>query len=42
MQKSKVVCDILEQCAGDGGLHHALEACVVKRADVGHAELARS
>jgi len=38
MQKSKVVCDILEQCAVMGDLHHALEACVVKRADV-HAEL---
>jgi alanine dehydrogenase len=38
MQNSKVVCDILEQCAVMGDLHHALEASVVKRADV-HAEL---
>jgi ornithine cyclodeaminase/alanine dehydrogenase-like protein (mu-crystallin family) len=38
MQGSKIVCDILEQCAVMGDLHHALEACVVKRADV-HAEL---
>ena len=38
MAKSKIVCDILEQCAAMGDLHHALDACVVTRADV-HAEL---
>jgi alanine dehydrogenase len=38
MAKSKIVCDILEQCAVMGDLHHALDAGVVTRADV-HAEL---
>lgn len=35
---SKIVADVLEQCATIGDLHHALEAGVVSRADV-HAEL---
>jgi alanine dehydrogenase len=38
MAASKVVCDILEQCAVMGDLHHALEAGVVTRANV-YAEL---
>jgi alanine dehydrogenase len=38
MAKSKVVCDILEQCAVMGDLHHALESGLMKRSDV-HAEL---
>jgi alanine dehydrogenase len=38
MASSKVVVDVLEQCATIGDLHHALEAGVVVRADV-HAEL---
>jgi alanine dehydrogenase len=38
MARGKIVCDILEQCAVMGDLHHALEAGVVTRADV-HAEL---
>src|SRR5262249_55074852 len=38
MAKSKIVCDVLEQCAAIGDLHHALEAGVVSRSDV-HAEL---
>jgi len=38
MARSKIVCDILEQCAGIGDLHHALEASAVSRSDV-HAEL---
>jgi len=38
MAKSKIVCDILEQCATIGDLHHALDAGVVSRSDV-HAEL---
>jgi alanine dehydrogenase len=38
MARSKIVCDILEQCAAMGDLHHALEAGVVTRANV-HAEL---
>lgn len=38
MAKSKIVCDILEQCAVMGDLHHALEAGAVSRSDV-HAEL---
>jgi alanine dehydrogenase len=38
MASSKVVCDILEQCAVMGDLHHALEAGVVTLADV-YAEL---
>jgi len=38
LAKSKIVCDILEQCAVMGDLHHALDAGVLTRADV-HAEL---
>jgi alanine dehydrogenase len=38
MAASKVVCDILEQCAVMGDLHHALESGVVTRANV-YAEL---
>jgi ornithine cyclodeaminase/alanine dehydrogenase-like protein (mu-crystallin family) len=38
MARSKVVCDIIEQCAAMGDLHHALDAGVVSQADV-HAEL---
>jgi alanine dehydrogenase len=38
MARSKIVCDILEQCAVMGDLHHALDAGVVSRADV-YAEL---
>lgn len=38
LAKSKIVCDILEQCAVMGDLHHALNAGVVTRPDV-HAEL---
>jgi alanine dehydrogenase len=38
MARSKVVCDILEQCTMMGDLHHALDAGVVTRANV-HAEL---
>jgi ornithine cyclodeaminase/alanine dehydrogenase-like protein (mu-crystallin family) len=38
MRKSKIVCDILEQCAVMGDLHHALDAGVVSRANV-YAEL---
>ena len=38
MAKSKIVCDILEQCAVMGDLHHALNAGAVTREDV-HAEL---
>lgn len=38
MAKSKIVADILEQCAAMGDLHHALDAGVVAEADV-HAEL---
>jgi alanine dehydrogenase len=38
MAKSKIVCDILEQCAAMGDLRHALEAGMVSRSDV-HAEL---
>jgi alanine dehydrogenase len=38
MARSKIVCDMLEQCAAMGDLHHALEAGVVTRANV-HAEL---
>jgi alanine dehydrogenase len=34
MSKSKVVCDVLEQCAVMGDLHHALEAGAMNRADV--------
>lgn len=38
MRRSKIVVDIVEQCAVMGDLHHALEAGVVTRTDV-HAEL---
>jgi ornithine cyclodeaminase/alanine dehydrogenase-like protein (mu-crystallin family) len=38
MARSKVVCDILEQCAAMGDLHHALDAGLMTRANV-HAEL---
>ena len=38
MARSKIVCDILEQCAVMGDLHHALDAGAVTRANV-HAEL---
>lgn len=38
MAKCKIVCDILEQCATMGDLHHALDAGAVSRSDV-HAEL---
>ena len=38
MASAKIVVDILEQCAGIGDLHHALEAGAVTRADV-YAEL---
>jgi alanine dehydrogenase len=38
MAKSKIVADILEQCASMGDLHHAIAAGVVTRANV-HAEL---
>jgi len=38
MAKSKIVADILEQCASIGDLNHAIAAGVVTRADV-HAEL---
>lgn len=38
MARSKIVCDILEQCAVMGDLHHALDAGVVTQANV-HAEL---
>ena len=38
MSRSKIVCDMVEQCAAIGDLHHALEAGVVSRSDV-HAEL---
>ena len=38
MTHSKIVCDVIEQCATMGDLHHALEAGIVKTDDV-HAEL---
>jgi alanine dehydrogenase len=38
MAGSKVVVDVLDQCAESGDLHHALRAGVVRRSDV-HAEL---
>jgi alanine dehydrogenase len=38
MARSKIVCDILEQCAVMGDLHHALDAGALTRATV-HAEL---
>jgi len=34
MSKAKVVCDLVEQCAVMGDLHHALESCVMQRTDV--------
>lgn len=34
MSKAKVVCDVLEQCAAIGDLHHALESGAMRRADV--------
>ena len=39
MAKGKIVCDLVEQCAVMGDLHHALAAGAMTRADV-HAELA--
>jgi ornithine cyclodeaminase/alanine dehydrogenase-like protein (mu-crystallin family) len=38
MANSKIVCDVVEQCAAMGDLHHALAAGAMTRADV-HAEL---
>jgi alanine dehydrogenase len=38
MSKAKVVCDLLEQCAVMGDLHHALESGTMSRSDV-YAEL---
>jgi alanine dehydrogenase len=38
MKRSKVVCDVLDQCASMGDLHHALDGGVMTREDV-HAEL---
>jgi alanine dehydrogenase len=38
MARGKIVCDVIEQCASMGDLHHALSAGVVNREDV-HAEL---
>ena len=38
MAKSKIVCDIVEQCAAIGDLHHALDAGLISRSDV-YAEL---
>jgi alanine dehydrogenase len=38
MARSKIVCDVLEQCATIGDLHHALEAGALSRSDV-YAEL---
>jgi ornithine cyclodeaminase/alanine dehydrogenase-like protein (mu-crystallin family) len=38
MAKSKIVVDVLQQCAVMGDLHHALEAGVLTQADV-YAEL---
>jgi ornithine cyclodeaminase/alanine dehydrogenase len=38
MAGSKIVCDILEQCAVMGDLHHALDAGLVTRSNV-YAEL---
>jgi alanine dehydrogenase len=38
MAHSKIVCDVVAQCAVMGDLHHALQAGVVKMEDV-HAEL---
>jgi len=39
LASAKVVVDVLEQCAAIGELHHALDARLMRRADV-HAELA--
>jgi alanine dehydrogenase len=38
LTKSKVVCDLVEQCAHIGELHHAIEQGLMKREDI-HAEL---
>ena len=38
LAKSKIVCDVIEQCAGMGDLHHALSEGLLVDADV-HAEL---
>ena len=38
MARSKIVCDVIEQCAGMGDLHHALSAGLVNKEDV-YAEL---
>ena len=38
MARSKIVCDVIEQCATMGDLHHALNAGTVKTDDI-HAEL---
>ncbi|HEY6970099.1 MAG TPA: ornithine cyclodeaminase family protein [Candidatus Angelobacter sp.] len=38
LQRSKVVADVLEQCAAIGELHHALDVGIMTRAEV-HAEL---
>jgi alanine dehydrogenase len=38
LARSKVVVDVMDQCAVIGDLHHALEAGVIRREDV-HAEL---
>jgi alanine dehydrogenase len=38
LAKSKVVCDIVDQCSVMGDLHHAMDAGVITKADV-HAEL---
>jgi len=38
MARSKIVCDVIEQCASMGDLHHALNAGTVKAEDV-HGEL---
>jgi ornithine cyclodeaminase/alanine dehydrogenase-like protein (mu-crystallin family) len=34
LARAKVVCDVTEQCAVMGDLHHAMKAGVMKRADV--------
>jgi ornithine cyclodeaminase/alanine dehydrogenase-like protein (mu-crystallin family) len=36
--RSKIVCDVTDQCAVMGDLHHALAAGLIERSDV-HAEL---
>ena len=38
MARSKVVCDVIEQCAAMGDLHHALDAGIMRMESV-HAEL---